>query len=418
MKRIIGKTISFFILALFLCGTEALAAEQSQSGQMVAAALGQMGYTEAPDEYTIFGEYYGIPHGYWCDMFLSWCADQAGMSKEAFPRSASCTQHCKMFTAAGCYQDSAARGGSYIPRQGDLVLLQNPDTGTLYHIGLVLYVEDGKVFSVEGNALTNRWDYPASETTEARRETEPEDPEDYVTCNFYPLTDPRIHGYAVPAYASREPLELEGFVDLGRYGGAAEQINAVAASGLMKGTSSHTFSPRAGMARGEFLQTVLGLFGLMGQWDGTPAFDDVPPSHPYYSSVMTARSAGLIPEQGNLFHPDQWIDGGDAQYILSALLTSLGMEDQTFSFTDGDLSQILTPYTTRGDIAQALYALCHTAALNTKALDGYLALEGRLLAWPLCYAYCTALPSLLNSLPNPVRTAVLSNPPGTPGRFR
>jgi len=415
MKRIIERTIVFFILALFLCGTEALAAEQSQSGQVVAAALGQMGYTEDPDEYTIFGKQFGIPHGYWCDMFLSWCADQVGMSTEAFPRSASCTRHCKMFTDAGRYQDSAARGGSYTPQQGDLVLFQNPETGGLYHIGLVLYVEDGKVFSIEGNALTNRWDYPASEFTEARREAESKDPEDYVTCNFYSLTDPRIHGYAVPDYTSREPLELEGFVDLGRYSGAAGQINAIVASGLMKGTSSHTFSPGAGMARGEFLQTVLDLCGLTGWRDGTPAFDDVPPSHPYYSSVMTARSAGLIPEQGNLFHPDQWIDGADAQYILSALLARLGMEDRAFSFTDGDLSQILTPYTTRGDIAQALYALCQAASLT---MNEYLTLEGQLLAWPLRYACQTALPFLLKSFPDSIRPTVFSNPPGIPGQYR
>ncbi len=387
MKQHKKTGIACLLLALSLCTTDALAAEQSQAGQAVAAALGQMGYTEGADEYTKFGECYGIPHGYWCDMFVSWCADQAGMSEAAFPRSASCTRHCKQFTAAGRYQASAARGGSYTPQQGDLALFYNPETGNIYHIGLVLYVEDGKVFTVEGNALTNRQDYPADVLMEARRDDKT-DPPDYVTCNLYELTDPRIHGYAVPDYASREPLELEGFVDLGRYSGAAEWIDAVAASGLMKGTSSHTFSPRAGMARGEFLQTVLGLYGLTGWAGDTPAYDDVPPGHPCYSSVMTARSMGLLPESGNLFHPDQWIDGGDAQYILSALLARLGLGDRTFSFTEGDLSQILTPYTTRGDIAQALYVLSWGNPSTSTAPEVLPALDGALSAWCARVAGC------------------------------
>lgn len=363
------KASAAILLVLSLCLAPVQALEsngRSQSGEVVAQALAQMGYTEAENEYTDFGAWYGYPRGYWCDMFVSWCADRAGVRAAAFPRSASCTQHVRMFSAIGRYQASAARGGTYIPLQGDLVLFQYPDTGVTHHVGLVLYVEDGKLFTIEGNALTVRWDYPADVVSEAREDDI--EPPDYVTCNIYSLTDPRVHGYAVPVYTSREALALEGFVDLGLYSGAEAQINAVVASGLMSGTSSHTFSPRAGMARGEFLHTVLKYFGFAGwQWD-TPAFDDVPMDHPYYDSIMAARSAGLIPETGeNVFHPDIWISGEDAQFILSNLSRRLGLEDRTFSFTPGDLSDILTPYTTRGDIAQALYALCQDVSANHAA---------------------------------------------------
>lgn len=367
------------LLALVLCLTSVQALEtgaRSQSGDVVALALEQMGYTEGPDEYSVFGEWYGYPNGYWCDMFVSWCADRAGVSKEAFPRQASCTKHRQLFAAMDRYQPSAARGGSYIPLQGDLVLFQSLETGITHHIGFVLYVEDGKLFTVEGNAPTRRWDYPPEvvfEAQESKKELEesgeapPDDSPripDYVTCNVYSLTDPRLHGYAVPAYASREPLALEGFVDLGRYSFAEEQVNAVTAAGLMRGTSSHTFSPVAGMSRGEFLQAVLKLCGL-NRWKGeTPFFDDVPMDHPYFGAVMIARSAGLLPETGeNTFAPDVWISGGDVQYVLSAACRQLGLEDRAFSFTPGDVSGILTPYTTRGDIAQALYSLSREAGL-------------------------------------------------------
>lgn len=235
----------------------------------------------------------------------------------------------------------------------------------------MLYVEDGTLFTVEGNALTVRWDYPPEIVSPAR--VPEEEPNDYVTVNRYPLEDWRIFGYAVPAYNSRDPLELEGFVDLGRYTPAKERIEALAAAGIMKGTSSHTFSPRAGMSRGDFLKTVLGLCGFTKWRPGTRPFDDVPPGHPCYGAAMAARSAGLLPEtEGNRFDPDRWISGEDAQFILSALLECLGLPDHEVSFTPGDLSQILTPYTTRGDIAEALWFLRDAVPAPPAVLAGLL----------------------------------------------
>ena len=395
---------AFLLLALAFPLPFARALEDgglSQSGQVVAQALGQMGYTEGDGELTVFGQRYGYPNGFWCDMFVSWCADEAQVSKEAFPRSVNCARHCRAFTALGRYKNSAARGGTYTPLQGDLVLFHDLETGRIHHIGLVLYVEDGRVFTVEGNALTARLDYPAEEVSEARI---PEiEPNDYVTVNRYFLEDPRIHGYAVPAYASREPLTLEGFVDLGRYEYAQKEIEAVTAAGLMDPTSSHTFSPRAGLARGEFVETVVGLCGLFGWQDSTPGFSDVPPDSPWYGAVMSARAAGLLPETGeDAFYPDRWISGEDAQAILSAAMARLGLADRSFSFTPGDLAQILTPYTTRGDIAQALYALCEAIPLETEVFTGLLTLWGKALDWPAraaegaCYI---PLPSLLSCFP-------------------
>lgn len=365
-----GKNALLALFAVVLCLMPVRAAEVSQAGRVVAQALGQMGFTEEDDEHTPFGERFGYPYGHWCDMFVSWCAEEAGVPKEAFPRSVNCARHCRAFTALGRYRDSAARGGDYVPPQGDLALFCNQE-GRIHHVGLVLYVEDGILFTVEGNALTVRWDYPADQVAEARAPEE--EPNDCVTVNRYPLEDRRIHGYAIPAYDSREPLELEGFVDLGRYEYARERIESLAAAGVMKGTSSHTFSPRAGMARGEFLKIVLDLYGFTGWQPGTVPFDDVPPEHPWYDAALTARSAGLLPEtEENRFDPDLWISGEDAQFILSALLSRLGLPDRDFAFTPGDLSQILTPYTTRGDIAQALCLLRGAVPLSPEVFSGLL----------------------------------------------
>lgn len=390
----------------------------SQSGQVVARALGQMGYTEGADEFTVFGQRYGYPNGFWCDMFVSWCADEAQVSKEAFPRSVNCARHCRAFTALGRYQNSAARGGTYIPQQGDLVLFQDLETGRIHHVGLVLYVEDGQVFTVEGNALTTRLDYPAEEVSEARiSEIEPND---YVTSNRYFLEDPRIHGYAVPAYTSRDPLPLEGFVDLGRYEYAREAIETVVSAGLMEPTSSHTFSPRAGMERVEFVKAVLSLCGPFGCREDTSAFSDVPPDSPDYWPVMCARSTGLLPETGeNAFYPRRWISGEDAQAILSAAMARMGRPERSFSFTPGDLSQILTPYTTRGDIAQALCAIREDMPLETESISAPLTLWGGVLDWPArmaegsCYV---PLSSLLSEFPE-LEAASPAGPDSLPSRL-
>ena len=47
------------------------------------------------------------------------------------------------------------------------------------HVGIVLCVENGYVFAIEGNTLTNRLDYPYYECVEPLRNADFE-PKDYV----------------------------------------------------------------------------------------------------------------------------------------------------------------------------------------------------------------------------------------------
>ena len=241
------KLLSLFLI-LALCLTPAVAGggedeeSLSQSGRVIAEALSYMGYTEGAKESTIFGQRYGYPNGYWCDMFVSWCAEEAGVPAEIFPVHVTCSVHCRLFDELGCFETSAAYGGSYIPRQGDVVFFCYTRSKAIHHIGLVLYVEDGKLFTVEGNTVTDRLDHPAAEVSALRKGAL--DPLDYVTVNIYELNDPRLYGYAAPNYESREPLELKGYVDLAQYDGLQEQLADLAAAGIMRGTSSHTFSPR------------------------------------------------------------------------------------------------------------------------------------------------------------------------------
>ncbi len=378
MNRITCSILVPSLVLVTLCGN-AQAVSPGSPSSIVSTALSQLDYEEGPNSYSKYGEWYGIPRGHWCDMFVSWCASQAEVPASVFPRAARCTTHVQLFRKNSPYHVSAARGGTYIPQQGDVIFFYNypkyPRADILRHVGIVLCVENGYVFAIEGNTLTNRLDYPYYESVDPLRD-DSLDPQDYAAVKCYPLDEPQIHGYAVPNYSDKTVLEHNGWVDLGKYEPLREMFDALAAHDIMSGTSSYTFSPRYGMARGDFLASVMKLYGLSGWEAETKPFHDVPENSPYYDAVMTARSAGIVcGSDSNRFSPDIYISGDEAQTIISRTLEYVGQENQLFEFSEGDFSYLLTPYTIRADIARALYALLSkmpTPAASTASplLDG------------------------------------------------
>lgn len=387
MKR---RQILFYLFVLLLllpalCGGTH-AAQPSSSSSIISAALSQLDYEEGPKGETKYGQWYGIPRGHWCDMFVSWCANEAGIPKSVFPRSAGCTTHVRLFDRMGRYQPSAARGGSYVPQPGDAIFFYDyvtyPAANVVRHAGIVLCVENGFVFTIEGNTLTNRLDYSYCEQVLPLLKDELQ-PKDYVAVKYYPLDDRQIHGYAVPNYISRDGLSHNGWVDLGKYEPLREVFNALAAEGIMPGTSSCTFSPRHGMTRGSFLALVMNLYGLSGWDDTTVPFADVPEGSSYFDAAMSARSAGIVNGTGNnQFHPNTYISGVEAQAIISRTLAYVGQENQQFNFSQGDLSYMLTPYTIRANIAGALHELRSKMSMPTVPVE-QLSLNGEPLDWPM-----------------------------------
>lgn len=67
----------------------------------------------------------------------------------------------------------------------------HPTGNILRHVGIVLCVENGYVFTIEGNSVTNRLDYPfygvISKLTNSALQ-----PKDYVSVKCYPLDEHRI----------------------------------------------------------------------------------------------------------------------------------------------------------------------------------------------------------------------------------
>lgn len=150
-----------------------------QANDIVGIATTQVGYYEGDGGYTKYGDWYGLPYSDWCAMFVSWCADQAKVSTNAFPRFALCSAGADWFINEGRFHYA----GSYTPQAGDLIFYAS--YGNIYHVGLVTGSDGSNVYSIEGNY--NEAVYNVS----------------------YPLSYGDIMGYATPAYETGAAVQPE-----------------------------------------------------------------------------------------------------------------------------------------------------------------------------------------------------------------
>lgn len=142
-------------------------------GEIVTVALSQVG--------NIGGEPYWSWYGFgsrveWCACFVSWCANECGyIEAGVIPKFAACaSQGVPWFQERGLWQDN-----SYEPRPGDIIFFDWDDggqDGQSDHVGIVEKVENGRVYTVEGNSG------------------------DSVRQNSYPIGYYEIYGYGTPAY--------------------------------------------------------------------------------------------------------------------------------------------------------------------------------------------------------------------------
>ncbi|HBP25391.1 MAG TPA: hypothetical protein DD618_00340, partial [Acholeplasmatales bacterium] len=61
------------------------------ASRLVETALSQEGYVEGPNNDTKYGDWYGLSNAEWCAMFVSWCANQSGITTTIIPKYASCS---------------------------------------------------------------------------------------------------------------------------------------------------------------------------------------------------------------------------------------------------------------------------------------------------------------------------------------
>lgn len=112
--------------------------------QMVDVAASQVGIKESPagSNKQKYGVWYGMNGEPWCDMFVSWCAAQAGQTDVG--KYAYCPYHVSYFKNAGKW-----RGRDYTPKAGDIIFFANK--GTACHVGIVEYAASDGIHTIEGN---------------------------------------------------------------------------------------------------------------------------------------------------------------------------------------------------------------------------------------------------------------------------
>lgn len=141
--------------------------------QIVTVALSQIG--------NMGGEPYWSWYGFnsrveWCACFVSWCANECGyIDAGVIPKYAGCVNGVQWFKDRGQWLDNSAE-----PAPGMIIFFDWADEsgqdGLSDHTGIVQKVENGRVYTVEGNSG------------------------DSVRQNSYPVGYYEILGYGAPAY--------------------------------------------------------------------------------------------------------------------------------------------------------------------------------------------------------------------------
>lgn len=141
--------------------------------QIVTVALSQIG--------TMGGDPYWSWYGFnsrveWCACFVSWCANECGyIDAGVIPKYAGCVNGVQWFKDRGQWLDNSAE-----PTPGMIIFFDWADEsgqdGLSDHTGIVQKVENGRVYTVEGNSG------------------------DSVRQNSYPVGYYEILGYGAPAY--------------------------------------------------------------------------------------------------------------------------------------------------------------------------------------------------------------------------
>lgn len=145
----------------------------TEDGAIVSVALSQVG--------NVSGEPYWSWYGFssrveWCACFVSWCANECGyIDTGVIPKYAGCANGVQWFKDRGQWLDNSAE-----PAPGMIIFFdwddENGQDGLSDHTGIVEKVENGRVYTIEGNSG------------------------DSVRQNSYPVGHYEVLGYGCPAF--------------------------------------------------------------------------------------------------------------------------------------------------------------------------------------------------------------------------
>ena len=153
MRSLRVRILCFVLILAMLPGFFALGATEASAAyentwkntgdmrtDLIQVALTQVGYKEGSNNYTKYGAWYGAANTAWCGVFISWCANQAGIPTSILRRNGWAT--IRDFGITDIFKYSSGRQ----PRPGDLYMKNDGS-----HVGIVYYVEGNYFYTIEGN---------------------------------------------------------------------------------------------------------------------------------------------------------------------------------------------------------------------------------------------------------------------------
>ena len=112
---------------------------------MVAVAQSQIGNVGGEPYWRWWGLDYRVE---WCAIFVSWVADQCGyLDSGVLPKMEGVRPYVDWFIERGQWQ-----GLEYEPSPGDIIFFDWESDGLADHVGIVEKVENGLIYTVEGNS--------------------------------------------------------------------------------------------------------------------------------------------------------------------------------------------------------------------------------------------------------------------------
>lgn len=115
------------------------------SPNIVQIALSQVGNVGGQPYWSWYGFNSRVE---WCACFVSWVANQAGyIDTNVVPKFAGCANGVNWFKAVGQWKEKG-----FTPNPGDIIFFDWEADGGVDHVGIVEKIENGKIYTVEGNS--------------------------------------------------------------------------------------------------------------------------------------------------------------------------------------------------------------------------------------------------------------------------
>jgi len=174
----------------------------------------------------------------------------------------------------------------------------------------------------------------------------------------------------VPGAGEADEVGKPQFTDLGNHSWAEDAINALAADGIIKGTSASTFAPAKNITRADFAILLVRAFKLKS--DNTENFADVSASDYFASELAIARNTGIVNGIGdNKFAPRNTITRQDMMVIVHRALQSQSLLLEEKGDRRMAVDEVLSQYPDFDTVAEyakeAVSALISAGLVNGKS---------------------------------------------------